>query len=86
MPEDIKCAVPLLEEALRLQPDYAIAHALIAWCYELRFARSGMDENDKKAALHHAQAALASGTDDATALAVAGLVAYLLGKDHDAAL
>jgi adenylate cyclase len=65
MPEDIKSAMPLFEEALRLQPDYAIAHALIAWCYELRFARAGLDENDKAAALHHAQAALASGTDDA---------------------
>ncbi len=85
-PEDIKTAMPLLEEALKLQPDYAIAHALIAWCYELRFARAGMDESDKAAALHHANAALASGTDDAMALAVAGFVAYLLGKDHDAAL
>ena len=86
MPEDIKNAMPLLEEALRLQPDYAIAHALIAWCYELRFARAGLDASDKAAALHHANAALASGTDDAMALAVAGFVTYLLGKDHDAAL
>ena len=86
MPEDIKTAMPLLEEALKLQPDYAIAHSLIAWCYELRFARAGMNEDDKKAALRHAQAALASGTDDAMALAVAGFVAYLLGKEHDAAL
>ena len=44
------------------------------------------DEKDKAAALHHARAALASGTDDAMALAVAGFVACLLGKDHDAAL
>ena len=86
MPEDIKTAMPLLEEALSLQPDYAIAHALIAWCYELRFARAGLDENDKAAALHHAHATLASGTDDAMALAVAGFVAYLLGKDRAAAL
>jgi adenylate cyclase len=86
MPEDIKTAMPLLEEALRLQPDYALAHALIAWCYELRFARAGLDAKDKAAALHHAQTALASSTDDAMALAIAGFVAYLLGKDHDAAL
>ena len=51
MPEDIKSAMPLLEEALRLQPNYAIAHALIAWCYELRFARAGLDANDKASAL-----------------------------------
>jgi adenylate cyclase len=86
MPEDIKSAMPLLQEALRLQPDYPIAHALIAWCYELRFARAGLDEDDKTAALRHAQAALASGTDDAIALAVAGFVTFLMGKDHDAAL
>jgi TolB-like protein/Tfp pilus assembly protein PilF len=86
MPGDVKSAMPLLEEALKLQPDYSIAHALMAWCYELRFARGGLDKNDKVAALRHANAALASGTDDAMALAVAGFVAHLLGKDHDAAL
>ncbi len=32
------------------------------------------------------EAALASGTDDAIALAVAGFVTFLLGRDHDAAL
>jgi adenylate cyclase len=86
MPEDIKTALPLLEEALRLEPNYAAAHAHMAWCYELRFARGGLHEADRIAALRHAHATLTSGTDDATALAVAGFVSCLLGAEHEAAL
>jgi len=86
MPEDIKTAMPLLEEALKLEPHYASAHANMAWCYELRFARGGLHEADRIAALRHAHATLTSGTDDATALAVAGFVTCLLGAEHEAAL
>jgi adenylate cyclase len=45
-----------------------------------------MHEADKNAALRHARAALADGTDDTTALAVAGFVSFLLGKEQEAAL
>jgi adenylate cyclase len=90
MPEDSAAAIPLLEEALRLDADYAAAHALLAWCHELRFARGGFDEADRKAALLHARATIASSADDATALAVAGFVMSLLAKygsgDHETAL
>ena len=47
MPDDAKIALPLLEEALRLDPDYAAAHAHLAWCHELCFARAGFDEAHK---------------------------------------
>ena len=47
MPEDARIALPFLEQALRLDPDYAAAHALIAWCHELCFTRAGFDEADK---------------------------------------
>ena len=50
MPEDAKIALPFLEEALQLDPGYAAAHALIAWCHELCFARAGFDEAHKTAA------------------------------------
>ena len=51
MPEHAKIALALLEQALRLDPDYAAAHAHLAWCHELCFARAGFDEADKAAAL-----------------------------------
>ena len=47
--------------------------------------RGGFDEADKAAGLRHARAAIASGTDDATALAIAGFVMGYLGKDYKAA-
>ncbi len=82
MPADAKIARSLLDEALRLDPDYAAAHAHIAWCYELCFARGGFDETDKAAAFRHARMAIASNTDDATALAVAGFTLSMVAR-HD---
>jgi len=32
----------LLEEAIRLEPDYAAAHGFIAWCHEQRYLRGGL--------------------------------------------
>ena len=86
MPEEAGRAISLLDRALKLDPDDAAAHALIAWCHELCFARGGFAEAHKTAALRHASTALASDTDDGTALAVAGFVTTLLTADHDAAL
>jgi len=39
MPEGVATAIPLLEEALELEPDYARAHADLAWCLHHRFSR-----------------------------------------------
>jgi adenylate cyclase len=75
-----------LENALRFDPNYAAAHALIAWCHEWCFTRAGFDEADRIAGLRHAHAAIVSGTDDATALTVGGFVIALLSKDHETAL
>lgn len=86
MPEHAMLAIPLLERALRLDPYYAAAHALIAWCHELCFARGGFDEAHRSAALLHAGMTLTSDTDDGTALAIAGFVTALLTADHDTAL
>ena len=55
MPQDARKALPLLDEALRLDPDYAAAHAHIAWCYELCFTRDGFDAADKDAAFTRAR-------------------------------
>jgi tetratricopeptide (TPR) repeat protein len=82
--EDGQAATRYLEEALRIEPDYPAAHALAAWCYEWRYSRGGFKEADKEAALGHARAALVGGTDDATALAIAGFVTTMLSQDHNA--
>ncbi len=86
MPEDARIAMQYLEMALKFDPNYAAAHALIAWCHEWCFTRAGFDEVDRIAGLQHAHEAIASGTDDATALAVAGFVIALLTKDQETAL
>jgi len=86
MPADARIAAGLLEDALRLDPHYAAAQALLAWCHEIFFARAGLDEADKTAGTEHARAVIASGTDDATALAIAAFAITMLSKDHATAL
>jgi TolB-like protein len=72
-------AIPLLEDALKLQPDYAAAHAFLSRCFHHRYARVGLREEDRIAAVQHAHAAIAHGSDDATVLAVA---AYIIAYDE----
>ena len=86
MPDDAAIAIKLLEEALTLDPDYVAAHALVAWCHERCFARSGFKEGDRAQGLSHARWVIGSSTDDATALAIAGFVTILLSRDHEAAM
>jgi adenylate cyclase len=84
--EEGRIAIGYLEQALRIDPNYAAAHGLTAWCYEWCYSRAGFNEADKAAALSHAKAAMAGGTDDATALAIAGFVTSMLSSDHAAGL
>ncbi|HJP69829.1 MAG TPA: winged helix-turn-helix domain-containing protein, partial [Sphingomicrobium sp.] len=76
-------AIPLLEKALELEPDYWAAHAHLSRCYHIKFSRKGMDEADRRAAIRHARAATRS--DDATALGMAALVIWFIDADHTAA-
>jgi len=85
MPEDAESGMGLLEDALKLDPNYAAAHAFMAWALEIRVVRGGFNEADATAALRHARAALVHGGDDATALATASLVLLHLGHDFAAA-
>jgi TolB-like protein/Tfp pilus assembly protein PilF len=85
MPEDAAIGMGYLEEALKLDPNYAAAHAYMAWALEMRFVRGGFSEADAAAGVRHARAALAHGGDDATALAVASLTILHLGHDFEAA-
>jgi TolB-like protein/class 3 adenylate cyclase/Tfp pilus assembly protein PilF len=86
MPADAQIAAALLRDALKIDPKYAAAHALIAWCHEIIFTRAGLNEADRSAGVSHARAAIANGSDDATALAIASLVVTHLSKDHATAL
>ncbi len=85
MPETADKAVPSLEQAIAIEPDYAAAHALIAWCYEVRYLRAGLHDEAKRTALRHARIAIAAGGDDATALGVAAFVVGILERDYDTA-
>ena len=72
--EAVDKALPLLQQAIAIEPDYAAAHAAIALCHHGRYQRGDLDEEVRRAALHHARLAIATGGDDATALAIAAFV------------
>ncbi|MEH2562228.1 adenylate/guanylate cyclase domain-containing protein [Bradyrhizobium sp. AZCC 2289] len=84
MPELSAKALPLLERAIAIDPDYAIAHAAIALCHHSRYQRAGWREEDKLAALRHARIAIAA-ADDATALGAAAFVVGSEDRDYDTA-
>ena len=86
MPGDGEKALEWLNRSLALDPDYAAAHALAAWCYEQRYLRGGMHVADKIAGLSHARAALGAGADDPTTLATAGFVIGLVEHDYQTAM
>src|SRR5205085_11031050 len=86
MPEDADKALALLGKAIELEPDFAAAHAIIAFCHEQRYRRGGMQEETRNAALRHARQAIAAGGDDAVALATAGFVIAVCGRDFETAL
>ena len=83
MPEGSAPAIPLLERALELEPGYPLAHAMLAWCLHVRFSRGGLSKEDRAASICHARAALAGGSDDALALAIAAFVIWF--DEHDTA-
>src|SRR5882762_5575033 len=74
-------AIPLLKRALELEPEYALARALLAQCFHFRFSRGGLGEADRVASTQHARAATAAGSDDATTLAIAAMVIWFDGHD-----
>jgi len=81
VPKDVAIAIPLLEDAVKLQPDYGAAYAFLSLSFHYRFVHGGLHEEDRAAAIGHARAAIAQGSDDATALAVAAYVTAML--EHD---
>ncbi len=85
MPEEAAKALPLLESALEMEPDYALAHGFAAWAHEIVFARGGGHEENRVGAIRHAHAAIAHGRDDAIALSLGGFAMGMVAHDRDAA-
>jgi adenylate cyclase len=79
-PTDGDQALHLLNEALRLDPNYAAAHAYAAWCHQQRF-RNGLLPEDRAAALRHAEAAIRGGMDDPQALSIGAFAQALITHD-----
>jgi TolB-like protein/Tfp pilus assembly protein PilF len=84
MPARVTKALIPLERALALDPAYALAHAFAAMCHHCLFLRAGLLEESRAASIHHAQAAILHGQDDALALTFAGFSIGMDGHDHDA--
>jgi adenylate cyclase len=78
MPEGASQAVPLLERALLLEPNYALAHGQTAFCNEILYLRAGRREHNRIAAIQHAHTAVALGPDDAPALVYAAIAIGLV--------
>jgi adenylate cyclase len=54
-------ALPLLQRALALEPNYALAHGQAALCHEILFVRAGRREGNRINAIHHGHAAITLG-------------------------
>ncbi|MEZ2141917.1 adenylate/guanylate cyclase domain-containing protein [Bradyrhizobium sp. DN5] len=86
MPEGASQAVPLLERALLLEPNYALAHGQTAFCNEILYLRAGRRESNRTAAIRHAHTAVALGPDDAPALVYAAIAIGLVEHNRILAL
>jgi tetratricopeptide (TPR) repeat protein len=86
-PESRAAALELIDRALKIDPKYAEAHGVAAWCY---FAKSlwegSLPEPHKDAMLGHARAVQELQTDDATTLAHAAIAIALVTRDYETAL
>lgn len=84
MPNGAAEALPLLERALTMEPEYALAHGFAAWAHEILFARGGGREENRLGAIRHAHAAIAHGRDDAIALSLGGFAMGVVAHDREA--
>ena len=84
MPQGAAKALPLLDQALAIEPTYALAHGFAAWARQTLFVRGGLDAENRAKAIRHAHAAIEHGSGDAMALALAGFTIALV--EHDRSL
>ncbi|QPF87983.1 adenylate/guanylate cyclase domain-containing protein [Bradyrhizobium genosp. L] len=78
-------AYDLFKQAIELDPDFAAAHAMLAWTWMGRQATSGapLDGPERFEAIKHARLASRLGEEDALVLSTAGHVLTYLGHDYD---
>jgi adenylate cyclase len=81
-------ALQLLTQALAVNPGYAIANALAAWCLQQRHLMDwpAAQPEDRENAMRLARVAITGGGDAPLALALSGAVRASLTRDHDLAL
>jgi adenylate cyclase len=86
--EDNQEALRLLTETLEVDPGFAMANALAAWCYQQRHLMDwpGAQADDREIARRMARVAIDGGADSPLALALGGAVHASLTRDHDFAL
>jgi TolB-like protein len=85
MPESSHRALGMLNRALAIEPDYALAHSYAAMCHHNLFLRDGLNDADRAASIGHARAAMANGQDDALALTFSGFSMGMDAHDREAA-
>jgi len=81
-------ALRMFYRAIELDPDYASAHGMAAWCYCLRKVSNWMTDREQEIAetARLARRAVALGKDDAAALSAGGIaLAYVVGDLDDGA-
>jgi hypothetical protein len=81
MPEGAAKSLPLLEQALAIEPTYAL-NGFAAWVPETIFMRGGMHPEDYEMSLRHAHAAIEHGPGEAMALALAGFTIGMMEHDR----
>jgi TolB-like protein len=80
--QDIDRALPLFRKAIELDPDFASAYAMAAWCHFWRKVNGWMSDrvHEMNEGIYLAQRAVELGRDDAVALTRGGhAIAYLVG-------
>jgi TolB-like protein len=82
MPQGAAKGLPLLDQALAIEPTYALAHGFAAWARQTLFIRGGMQAEHREKASRHAHAAIEHGSGDAMALALAGFTIGLVEHDR----
>jgi len=80
-PKDAEAAIPLLQKAIQLDPNYGLAHAFLSFSFHVLTYR--LREQGRAEAIDHAHKAIAFGNDDPTALAFAAFI--IAFQEHELA-
>ncbi len=81
-------AIRLLRDAIRIDPDYASALALLAWCLTLRVAQGWVvsEQEEAQEGLQAAKSAISGAKDDPEPLWLAGYAYAYFGGDFEGGL